>query len=91
MTKSLSRCMRCGSDDLEDRLVEKLVKGGTNAVALNVKATVCHHCGERYFDLDTVELLEDFRHKLERDDLDGLHSIGKIFRPSERLVSNGLG
>ena len=85
--KSLSRCMRCGSDDLEDRSVEKLVKGGTNVVALNVKATVCHHCGERYFDLDTVELLEDFRHKLERNDLDGLQSIGKMYRPSELLAS----
>jgi len=79
--------MRCGSNDLEDRQVEKLVKGGTNVVALNVTATVCHHCGERYFDLDTVELLEDFRRKLERDDLDGLQSVGKIFRPSELLAS----
>jgi len=47
---TLSECMRCGSSvDLEDREVEKLVRGGDDVAVLRVQATVCHHylaCGE---------------------------------------------
>ncbi|HEX7839921.1 MAG TPA: YgiT-type zinc finger protein [Kofleriaceae bacterium] len=61
---SLSRCMRCGSNDLEDKDVEKLVRGGDNEAAMRVRATVCHHCGERYLSERVIRGLERARHDL---------------------------
>lgn len=50
--------MRCGSNDLEVKGVEKLVRSGNDVAALRVRATVCHHCGERYLSEDAIRALE---------------------------------
>jgi YgiT-type zinc finger domain-containing protein len=80
MSASLSKCARCGSNELEDRSVEKLVRGGDDAVVLRVRATVCLRCGERYFPLEAVQAIEQ-----ARDDL----KEGKVgrFRPLGRLLT----
>lgn len=70
MTTSLSRCMRCGSTDLEERIVETLLRGGQHVLALRVPATVCHHCGERYFAKEIIELFETSRRKPECGELE---------------------
>jgi YgiT-type zinc finger domain-containing protein len=57
VTASLSRCARCGATDLEDREIEKLVRGGADVAALRAHATVCRHCGERYFPNEAIRAL----------------------------------
>ena len=82
MSQSPARCIRCGSEDLADRSVEKLVRGGSHAVVLRVKATVCHRCGERFFDQATVEQLEVARKKLEQGELEDFRSVGQLLEPA---------
>jgi hypothetical protein len=42
---------------------------------------VCHHCGERYFDRDTIRLFDETTAKLERGDLTGFRNIGSVLEP----------
>jgi YgiT-type zinc finger domain-containing protein len=81
MTPSLSRCARCGSSDLEDKEVEKLVRGGDDVAALQVRATVCHHCGERYLPVDAVRALEQARRDLAEGRLGRFRTLGQVLTP----------
>lgn len=81
MTASLSRCARCGSSDLEDKDVEKLVRGGDDVAALRVRATVCHHCGERYFSVDAIRVLEQARRDLVEGKLTHFRTLGHVVAP----------
>jgi len=78
---SLSRCVRCGSNDLEDRDVEKLVRGGDNVAALRVRATVCRHCGERYLPDGAIRTLEQARRDLAEDKLTRFRTVGHLLTP----------
>lgn len=81
MTASLSRCVRCGSDEIEDRQVEKLVRGGDDVVALRVPATVCHHCGERYFPADAIRVLDEARRDLAEGRVSRFRPLGRLLAP----------
>lgn len=78
MTASLSRCARCGSSDLEDKEIEKLIRGGDDVAALRVRATVCRHCGERYLSLDAVRALEQARRDLAEGKLTRFRTLGHL-------------
>ena len=86
MTASLAKCMRCGSTDLTDKVVEKLVRGGAHVVALQATATVCHSCGERYFASDVIAAFEAVKQKLEHEELGGFQSVGKLLRPTTEVT-----
>jgi len=81
MLAKLSRCLRCGSTEIEDRSVEELVRQGRYVVALRVPANVCSHCGEQYFEKDQVEMFEDVRRRLEHGDLEGFRVTGEVLEP----------
>jgi YgiT-type zinc finger domain-containing protein len=81
MKASLSRCARCGSDDLEDKEVEKLIRGGDDVAALRVRATVCHHCGERYLPEDAIRALERARQDLAEGKLTRFRALGHVVTP----------
>jgi YgiT-type zinc finger domain-containing protein len=81
MTAGLSRCARCGSSDLEDKEVEKLVRGGDDVAALRVRATVCHHCGERYLPVDAVRALDQARRDLAEGKLTRFRTLGHVVTP----------
>lgn len=82
MKASLSKCVRCGSDDLEDRDVEKLLRGGDDALALRVRATVCHHCGERYFPAETIRVLEQACRDLQEGKVTRFRALGRLLAPA---------
>lgn len=77
----MSKCFRCGSTDIQDRLVEELVRQGKYVVALRLPANVCSNCGERYFDRDHVTQIEDIRPRLEHRELDGFRVTGELLEP----------
>ena len=81
MSATLSKCMRCGSADLEDRVVEKLVRGGDDVAVLRVQATVCRHCGERYLPHETVRSLERARHDLAEGKVSQFRPMGRVLAP----------
>ena len=78
-TKPFDKCPVCGGE-LEEKEVEKLLKGGVNIATLKVKADVCLHCGERLYSQETVKLFEGIRRKLERKEVANFQPIGQSFQ-----------
>jgi len=76
---TFDKCLICGGE-LEEKLVEKLLRGGVNTAIINVKAEVCLHCGERLYSQETVKLFEEIRRKLERKEVANFQPIGQSFQ-----------
>ena len=72
------KCPICGGE-LEEKEVEKLLRGGEHTAALRVHAEVCLHCGERLYAEDAVRDFERIRNKLKRHELSGLQPMGQSF------------
>jgi YgiT-type zinc finger domain-containing protein len=73
------RCPLCGGE-LSQRVVEKVLKGGSDTALMKVHADVCLRCGERLYPADTVRRFENVRKQLERRDTSGLQPLGKSFQ-----------
>jgi YgiT-type zinc finger domain-containing protein len=71
-------CPICGGE-LQEKEVEKLVRGGTHSALLHVQAQVCLRCGERLYSLETIEQFETVREKLAKNQVAGLEPIGRFF------------
>jgi len=61
-TKPFDKCPVCGGV-LEEKEVEKPLKGGVNTAVIKIRSDVCLHCGERLYSQETVKLFEDIRRK----------------------------
>ena len=77
-TKPFDKCPVCGGE-LEEREVEKLLKGGANTAVIRVKTEVCLHCGERLYSQETVKRFEEIRRKLERKEVASFQPVGQSF------------
>ncbi len=77
-TKPFDKCPVCGGE-LEEKEVEKLLRGGANTAIIKVRAEVCLHCGERLYSQETVKRFEEIRRKLERKDVASFQQIGQSF------------
>ena len=75
----LDKCPRCGFDDVVEKNVEKLLRGGGDVAAVVVPANVCLHCGERTYSLDTVIRFEYIQDKLANRQVDDFQPIGRLF------------
>jgi YgiT-type zinc finger domain-containing protein len=71
-------CPVCGEELVEKR-VEKLLKGGTNTAVVEVDTLVCLRCGERLYPEETVRRFEKIRNKLSRNETDDLTLIGNAY------------
>jgi YgiT-type zinc finger domain-containing protein len=69
------KCPVCG-DDLAEKEVEKVLRGGVNTAVLKVCAEVCLRCKERLYSQETVRRCEQIRTKLERQDTGEFRAIG---------------
>lgn len=78
MPALLTRCFHCGGTDLDEQEVEELLSVDKNVVRCRVSATVCRHCGERYFSPETVRRFEEIRSRLRSGDQTGLVSAGTV-------------
>jgi YgiT-type zinc finger domain-containing protein len=81
MLATLSKCLRCGSTEIENRTVEEFVRRGRYVAALRVPANVCANCGEQYFERAQVAAFEDVRYRLERGALEGFRVTGEVLEP----------
>ena len=80
--KPFEKCPVCGGD-LEDRFVEKLLKGGGNTASIKVGAEVCLHCGERLYTEDVVRSFEEIRGKLKKKQFAHFRTLGQSFTIGE--------
>jgi YgiT-type zinc finger domain-containing protein len=77
--KPFSQCPVCGGE-IEEKTVEKLLRGGAHTAVLTVPAEVCLHCGERLYPPETIRRFEQIRQKLEREDFSELQPLGRSFQ-----------
>ncbi len=63
------RCVICGGLDIKDKEVEEEIKVGNDIVIVPVNVKVCMGCGERYYDRETMKMLEVVEEKIEKKQL----------------------
>jgi YgiT-type zinc finger domain-containing protein len=76
--KAFEKCPVCGGD-LENKQVEKLLRGGGNTVSMKVTADVCLHCGERLYAENVVKSFEEIREKLRKREFSHFKTLGQSF------------
>lgn len=77
--KAFDKCPICG-EEITEKEVEKLLRGGNNTAIVKVTADVCLHCGERLYSQDTVRKFEKIRTQLERQEIENFQVIGQSFK-----------
>ena len=73
------KCPICGNEVVE-KDVEKLLRGGKNTAVVRLRAEVCLHCGERLYSREAIDQFEQIREKLACEELDGFEPLGKSFK-----------
>ena len=76
------KCPVCGGR-LEQKQVEKLLRGGGHTVTMKVIAEVCEHCGERLYAEDVVMSFEEIRGKLCNQEFTRFKLLGQSFTVAE--------
>jgi YgiT-type zinc finger domain-containing protein len=79
--KPFNKCPVCGNDIIEKE-VEKLLRGGNNTAVVKVKAEVCLHCGERLYSEQQVREFEQIRNKLAKNDTQDYNRLGYSYQVS---------
>lgn len=77
--KPFELCPSCGGE-IQEKEVEKLLRGGAHTAVLKVTAEVCLHCGERLYAQETIKYFEQIRRKLNSQDLKDFEPIGQFFQ-----------
>ncbi|MEE8403607.1 MAG: YgiT-type zinc finger protein [Candidatus Hydrothermarchaeaceae archaeon] len=75
------KCVICKSSDVVEKEVEEEIRVNSDITLYPIKTKVCNSCGERYYDRETMALLEDVRGKLKKKELN-LQVVGKVLRVS---------
>jgi len=76
--KPFDTCPICGNDLIEKE-VEKILRGGKNTAVVTVRAEVCLHCGERLYSEEQVRLFEQIRSKLARGETQEYEQMGNSY------------
>ena len=77
--KPFDKCPICGNDIVEKE-VEKLIRGGKNTAVLKVQAEVCLHCGERLYSEEQVRMFEQIGAKLAKDETQSYRHLGQSYQ-----------
>ena len=87
--KSSKKCPVC-SGKLENKQVEKLLKGSGNTVSLKVKAEVCLQCGERLYTEEIIKSFEEIRDKLQKKEFSHLKTLGQSFTVEQNWPNKSI-
>lgn len=79
MKPQIERCPICGGE-LVTKVVTEVVRGGGHTAMLKAHASVCLHCGERLYTMDTVKWFDEIRAKLKRGETEDFEPIGQSFQ-----------
>jgi YgiT-type zinc finger domain-containing protein len=80
MKKKLSNCIHCGIGKTQIKMVDKILSSNNNTAIVKVNAEVCEHCGERYYDPETVRYFERIRKELKVSNSKQLIPIGIAYK-----------
>jgi len=87
--KPFERCPVCGGD-LENKHVEKLLRGGGSTASMKVSAEVCLHCGERLYAEEVVKSFEEIRSKLRKQEFSHFKALGQSFTVEENWLNKAI-
>lgn len=87
--KPFEKCPICGGE-LEEKNVEKLLRGGSHTLTMKVTAEVCLHCGERLYAEEVVRSFEEIRNKLKRQDFTHFKNLGQSFTVEENWPNKAI-
>ncbi len=76
--KPFNKCPVCGNE-LVEKNVEKILRGGNHTAVVTVRAEVCQHCGERLYSEEQVRLFQQIRTKLAKDETHEYEHMGKSY------------
>lgn len=79
--RPFDKCPIWGNEIVEKK-VEKLLRGGKNTAAVNVQAEVCLHYGERLYSEDQVQMFEQIKAKLARGETQSYQHLGHLYQIS---------
>ena len=71
------RCVICHGNEIEVMEVKEQFTVGNDIIYVPIKVPVCRHCGERYYDRRTMQLLEEIEKKLNKKQVE-LKEVGKV-------------
>ena len=86
---ALNKCPRCGFDDVIEKRVDEVLRGGDDAAVVNVPAGVCLHCGERIFTANTFYRFNAIRKRLDSGQVDEFQPVGRYFRVPASFLDTG--
>ena len=81
------KCPVCGGE-LEEKVVEKLLRGGIHTASVKVSAEVCLHCGERLYSEDVVRMFGEIRRKLKLQEFSQFKLLGQSYDVPEDWAKN---
>ena len=71
------KCIICHSEDITERELMEEIKKENDIVYIPVKTLVCNNCGERYYNRNTMKLLEETEKKIMEKGI-RLKEVGKV-------------
>ncbi len=80
--KPFEKCPLCGNDLIEKK-VEKLLRGGRNTAVIKINAEVCLHCGEHLYSDETVRKFEQIRNMLAQENTNAFEPLGHSYLVNE--------
>ena len=86
---AMSKCARCGFDDVIEKSVDVVLRGRCDAAVISVPAEVCLHCGERFYTGEVSFCFDAIQERLENVQVDEFQPIGRYFRVPADFVGTG--
>ena len=86
---ALDKCPRCGFDDVIEKNVDKVIRGGEDAAVISVPAEVCLHCGERFYAGKVGFCFDAIRKRLDSGQVEEFQPIGRYFRVPADFIDIG--
>lgn len=71
------KCIICHSEDITEKEVMEELKRESDIVYIPIKTLVCNNCGERYYNRNTMKLLEETEKKILEKEIQ-LKEVGKV-------------
>ena len=78
------KCVICSSQNISDKTVDEEIKLGNDVVIVSINTLVCESCGERYYNKQTMKILEDIEEKLQKHAVK-LDVVGSVLKLNKQL------
>ncbi len=78
------KCVICSSHNIKEKNVDEEIRLGNDVVMVNINTLVCESCGERYYNRQTMTMLEEIEEKLRMRTVK-LDVIGSVLRLPNKL------